>query len=145
MAERLTGLLLAGLIGRAIPAEPAYEPKPAPDPATAIRPDLDDELIVLCREHVANRERFNAGELDSDESPHWPAYQRTLEAITASRPRTIFGMSAKAAAARVEARLPSGGEDPEHTLAARWAWDLVCDMAPRGDVLIGAAPGATAA
>lgn len=89
----------------------------------------DADLVRLCAEHIVNRDAFNASSCDADDDePLWVAYCRTKRAITASQPQTLDGLRAKALAAKTEATLPNGTEDPEGTPAATWAWSIVNDL-----------------
>ena len=60
--------------------------------------------------------------------PLWDAYKRTRDAIYDAKPRTLEGMLAKARAAKAEAMLLNGGEDPAGSPAEQWAWQLVNDL-----------------
>lgn len=90
----------------------------------------DAELIRLCAEHPALLDAYNrdGGYVDCEVDPLWHAYSRSRDAIGAAQPRTLAGMLAKARAAKAEAALPGGREQPECTPAERWAWDLVNDL-----------------
>jgi hypothetical protein len=94
------------------------------DEAAAARElaEIIDRLSVLAR--PAPR--------DSDDDPNWPPYERSREAITAARAKTLDGLLAKARAAKAEARQPGGREEPAGTPAEDWAWDLVNDLLALG-------------
>ena len=93
----------------------------------------DADLIRICAEHVDNMAAYNrdGGKLPMDEpDPLWDAYERTRDAISAAKPRTLEGMLAKARAAKAEAT-PLHADDEENPAgspAERWAWDLVNDL-----------------
>jgi hypothetical protein len=97
-------------------------------PITAASPDAD--LIRFCAEHVVNMDAFNRdrSDLDAEDNPLWAAYERTRDAIHEARPQTIEGMLAKARAAKVEALMPDGRENPSNCPAETWAWDLLNDL-----------------
>ena len=88
----------------------------------------DQDLVQLCGQHTANKSALDACPLDADESPHWPPYSATSEAISAARPNTFAELAAKARAAKREALTPSGQEDTRNGSALDWAWDLVNDL-----------------
>ncbi len=92
--------------------------------------DPDAALIALCTSHVRNLDAYNShgGRLEPEDDPLWLAYSATRDAISEARPQTMRGMLAKAQAAKFEARIPEGGENPSGTPAEGWAWDLVQDL-----------------
>ena len=95
---------------------------------------VDADLIRLCAEHAVNIETYNRDggllNLDLDQDPLWIAYERTRDAISAAKPRSLEGMLAKARAAKAEAAsvYAEGREDPAGTPAEAWAWDLLNDL-----------------
>ena len=93
----------------------------------------DAELIRICAEHIVNHREFNAraGEVPIDEDPRWAAYERTLDAICDSEPKTLAGIVAKARAAQVEATDPEGYEVPESEVPM--IWSIVKDLIRLGD------------
>ena len=100
-----------------------------PQAIAATNPDA--ELIRLCDAHGALMDLVNSGvDDDDDDGPTWQAYDRSREAISAFRPKTIEGMLAKARAAKAEARRPDGSEmeDISGFPPEEWAWDLVNDL-----------------
>ncbi len=89
----------------------------------------DARLIFLCEAHVALLNAVNASREETHEhGPCWQAYFDSLDAITNARPETLSGLLAKALAAKSEARLPDGSEDPEGTVGEVWAWNFVDDL-----------------
>ncbi len=100
-------------------------------PVAILPADDDAALIRLSAEHVANFAAYDAhggaGPLDAPDLL-WDAYERTRNAISAARPRTLAGVLAKARAAKAEAQRSDGGENPDGTMAQVWAWDLVNDL-----------------
>jgi len=95
--------------------------------ASASNPDA--ALIQLCEEHIANMKAFNNCPLDSDVSPFWDPYERTLHEINAATPQTMEGVFAIARAAMVHATQPDGSIEPEATMANVWAWNIMNDIA----------------
>ena len=91
-------------------------------PTTAT--EQDREFIELCAQHIANHRAFNACHLDDDESPHWPPYEHTRDAISKAHPATLAGVIAKAKAAIHE---DDGNEYPTGR-AASWAMDIARDL-----------------
>ena len=65
--------------------------KAAPIPVIAPG-NPDAELIRVCNEHVTNLHASNASSIDTDEDPLWDAYERTRDAISGAKPRTLAGM-----------------------------------------------------
>ena len=97
---------------------------------TPVPPHPDADLIRICAEHVVTMNTFNASVSDAHADLLLTDYERTRNAITETKPRTLAGMQAKARAAKAEA-LPSradGNECPEGTPAETWAWQLVNDL-----------------
>lgn len=90
----------------------------------------DADLIRVCEEHTVNRDNYNrdGGYVAVGDDPLWRAYERTRDAISDAKPKTLERMVAKAFAAKAEALRPNGQEDPEGTPAEHWAWDLVDDI-----------------
>jgi hypothetical protein len=88
----------------------------------------DARLLALCQHHVVNKRAFNECPLDADESPFWPPYEASSEAISKARPMTLAGLAAKARAAKAEASRLDGRESPPDGHALEWAWDLVNDL-----------------
>ena len=82
----------------------------------------------LCAQHVANRKAILECSRDPNESPHWAPYAASHEAISASRPMTLAELAAKARAAKAEAFIGTGNEDPLNGSALQWAWDIVNDL-----------------
>jgi hypothetical protein len=97
-------------------------------PIAATSPDAD--LIRFCAEHVVNMDAFNrdSSDLDAEDNPLWVAYERTRDAIHEARPQTVEGMLAEARAAKSEALMPDGRENPSNSPAETWAWDLLNDL-----------------
>lgn len=100
-----------------------------PIPAIAA-PHPDATLIRICAQHTMNRITRDKGEhpdtIEYNEVDN--AYAETLQAVCDAVPMTIDGIVAKARAAKDEAQLLRGGEDPEGCIAAQWAWDIVNDL-----------------
>jgi hypothetical protein len=48
--------------------------------------------------------------------------------VSDTRPRTLEGMQAKARAAKAEALMPDGSEQPDNTIAAHWSWEMMNDL-----------------
>jgi hypothetical protein len=92
----------------------------------AASPDAD--LIRICDAHAALMDAVNNDPRDSDEDPNWPAYEQSFRAISATQPKTLEGMMAKARAAKAEARRPDGTEEHRGTTGEVWARDLVNDL-----------------
>lgn len=93
----------------------------------------DDELILDCQKHARNKDAFNADAEDSGpNNPLWVEYERTENAISNAKPMTMAGLVAKAQAAKAEAMEVDGEENPEGTVGAIWAWDLVNDLVRLG-------------
>ncbi|MBE9604274.1 hypothetical protein IAI18_05315 [Acetobacteraceae bacterium H6797] len=90
----------------------------------------DADIIMLCAEHAAVRERYNTegGHIDCQDDPLWHEYERTLDAVSAARPRTLEGVLAKARAAKSEVTVFEGVELWDNTVAGRWAIDVVHDL-----------------
>ena len=101
---------------------------PAAPPAPWVNPDAD--LVRLCDQHILNLHAYNTAtnDLDPEDDPLWTAYERTRDAIDATQSQTLFGVLAKARAAKAEARNRDGTETPEGCPAAGWAWDIVNDL-----------------
>ena len=101
----------------------------APVAIPAAHPDA--ALIRLSAEHIANTAVYNAhggmGPLEAPD-PLWDAYESTRDAIHNTRPTTLAGIVAKARAAKADAALADGGENPDGTAGQVWAWQLVCDL-----------------
>jgi hypothetical protein len=112
--------------------------KAANAPAPARRPFLDGaaalladaELTMTCAEHVLSAATINAAGPDADleDDRIWQVYDRTRDAISDAEPQTVAGLVAKARAAKAEALQPDGSENPEGTMAEKWAWDIVNDL-----------------
>jgi hypothetical protein len=102
-----------------------YGPVPTPVPAEVLT-HPDAELIRLCAEHPRLIAAYDGD--DDEDGSAWAAYERSRNAIAAARPQTVFGMVAKARAAKAEARCLDGIERPNNCPAADWAWDLVNDL-----------------
>jgi hypothetical protein len=123
-AETTLTPIRASVFIDALPA--AYSTGTSPvgrDPITA-----DDDLVRLCEQHKANKTALDACSLDADDSPHWPSFVASSDAIAAARPTTLAGLAAKARTAKREALTSGGGEDPCNGAALAWAWDLVNDL-----------------
>lgn len=114
---------------QAIPLPATMPPMPA---GTSDRAITDQELMGLCAQHIVNRKALLDCPLDPDNSPHWAPYASTHDAISAARPTTLAGLAAKAQAAKSEARIQAGEEDPCNGSALQWAWDLVNDLVRLG-------------
>jgi hypothetical protein len=100
-----------------------------PIPAIAAQqPDAD--LIRICAQHTVNRITLDKGEhhdtIEYNAVDY--AYAATLQAVCDAKPLTVAGIVAKARAAKDEAQLLRGGEGPEGSIAAQWAWDIVNDL-----------------
>ncbi|WP_431282748.1 hypothetical protein ACQW02_25640 [Humitalea sp. 24SJ18S-53] len=93
-------------------------------------PNPDADLIRICAEHVANIAAYNrdGGRLNCEDDPLWAACERTLYAIDDADPQTMEGILAIARAAKSEAQMPNGVEDPANCPAADWAWCIVNDL-----------------
>ena len=90
-------------------------------------------MIPFCEQHIRNMAAITVGEDIRDEDPRWAAFDKTKEAISAARPRTLAGMVAKAKVAKLVAAGSNGTEDPCNTVAEDWAWDLVNDLVRLAD------------
>lgn len=91
----------------------------------AINPDAD--MIALSRLHVANLQAYNNSCAEDEASPLHAAYLASYNRLQTMRPETMEGWIAKAHSAKAEARQPDGQEDPDGTVAAAWAWELLND------------------
>jgi hypothetical protein len=101
-------------------------------PAAIAAVNADADLIRICDAHAALMDAVNNDPRDSDEDPNWPAYEQSFRAISATQPKTLEGMMAKARAAKAEARRPNGTEEPAGSMGEVWAWDLVNDLIALG-------------
>lgn len=97
-------------------------------PATPNHAATDQELVSLCAQHIVNRQAVLDCPLDPDDSPSWLPYAVTHDAISNARPKTLAGLIAKARAAKGEASIGTGNEDPLNGSALEWAWDIVNDL-----------------
>ena len=87
-----------------------------------------ESFMRLCAQHAANRQAVMDSPLDPEDSPNWPAYTATHDAISGARPRNLPELAAKARAAKAEAFIGHGKEDPTNGAALDWAWQLVNDL-----------------
>ncbi|MFC0409502.1 hypothetical protein [Roseomonas elaeocarpi] len=108
-------------------AAPALVAVPAAPVATA-HPDA--ELLRLCAEHQVAQAAYerDGGRLEPEECPLAIAYLGSVRAIGGAEAHTLAGMLAKARAAKREALMPDGSEQPHSCVAADWAWDLLNDL-----------------
>lgn len=97
-------------------------------PATPEQVLADQDLIQLCAQHIGNRAALDSCPLDADDSPHWPPFAASSDAISIARPASLAELAAKARAAKREALTVSGQEDASIGSALDWAWDLVNDL-----------------
>jgi hypothetical protein len=119
MSRRATIALPASLAAfHAIPARAAPQAS-----------NLDAELIRVCEAHPGMLDALDKHGSGEDECPYWLAYERSRNAIDASRPATMAGVLAKAAAAKREALDREGNTYTwEGTRGGAWAWDLMNDL-----------------
>lgn len=93
-------------------------------------PHPDEEIVQICAQHTINRITLDTGNhpdtIEYNEVDN--AYGATLQAVCDAVPLTVAGIVAKAMAAKDEAQLLRGGEEPEGSIAAQWAWDIVNDL-----------------
>ena len=103
-------------------------------PAAIAADHPDAELIRICEGHSALIRAANNDPGDDYDGPVWEAFDRSRDAISAFRPKTIEGMVAKARAAKAEAQLPDGSEmeNGGGFPAEGWAWNLVNDLIALG-------------
>lgn len=96
--------------------------------ASLTHPDAD--LIAQCAEHAVNVAAFNrdGGKVEPEHDPLWAAYDRTRDAVSAAKPRTMDGVLAKARAAKADAGRSGDAGYPEGCAASDWAWDIVNDL-----------------
>lgn len=89
----------------------------------------DAELIRICAEHPLRIDAINEPGADcEDGNPLWVAYTESRDAISDAEPATMAGILAKCRAAKYEARGLAPEDDPEGSMAATWAWDIMNDL-----------------
>jgi hypothetical protein len=123
--EQVTWSLLRDLL----PELPAAWPSPSPAVPTPVAVP-DAELVAACQHHAVLEVHINGGdcgELD-DNNPMWVEYGRALAIISEAEPQTMTGWPAKARAAKIQARMLGGSEEPDSSMAADWCWHRVNDM-----------------
>jgi hypothetical protein len=89
---------------------------------TARHPDA--ALIRTCARHIVNLNTYNAspGLTEYDKDPLWHAYEKTRDAISRAKPKTIEGLRAIARAAVAE----TCGRELHHCgFDEQWAWDVM--------------------